>query len=77
MATKFKGTLEQLKDLIQGNGFVSDWSHDDPAKYVFRSRNGAILNWWGATSTIQFQGEPDERARIEAIFTDRAHRTLR
>jgi predicted nucleotide-binding protein len=67
---KFKGTFEQLKEFIQSRGFEGDWSHDDPAKYVFRSRNGAILNWWGATSTIQFQGDSDDRARLEAIFAD-------
>ena len=70
MPAKFKGTIEQLKDLIEGKGFAGDWSHDHPAKYVFRSRNGAILNWWGAHGTVQFQGDPADRTRLEAIFVD-------
>lgn len=72
MARKFKDTLEHLKEFIEASGFVGDWSSEGAGKYVLRSRNGGVLNWWGATGTLQFQGEPNDLARLEAAFGDSA-----
>src|SRR5258706_1757260 len=66
-----KALLTSLRAFVEKSGFDGDWS-DGPGKYVFRSRNGAILNWWGAHGTVQFQGEPTDRSRLEAIFGDGA-----
>ena len=52
---KFRGDFAELEVRVSALGYVGEWSEDD-GKRVFRSEDGAILNWWPSTGTLQVQG---------------------
>ena len=60
----FSGTVEELKALVNEVGSRGDWSETEHG-YQFRSKNGAILNWFPSTGTIQYQGPKTAREGLE------------
>ena len=52
---KFRGDFAELEIRVSALGYVGEWSEDD-GKWAFRSEDGAILNWWPSTGTLQIQG---------------------
>ncbi len=65
MGSKFKGSVEGLKALIEAAGLAGKWSEQRQGRYTFKSENGGILNWWTSTGTIQFQGDDTAKAVLE------------
>ena len=66
---KFHGTLEELKTLVASLGYRGEWIDDDE-KRVFRSADGALLNWWPSTHTWQAQGPSTVKTTLNtAILT--------
>lgn len=63
--TKFHGSLDELKAAVENTNLDGTWSEKD-GKTEFRSKGGAILNWWPKTGTLQFQGNKTESERLEA-----------
>ena len=63
MASQFHGTADELKAAVAqvANG---DWTEKD-GKLTFRSKKGAILNFWQSNGTLQFQGKADVRTDFE------------
>ncbi len=55
MPEKFNGSIDELKKLIATAQITGEWQ-EVAGKYVFRSREGGILNWWESNKTIQYQG---------------------
>ena len=53
--TKYRGEFGELKGLVKQLGYSGEWSGDDK-KRVFRSNDGALLNWWPSTGTLDTQG---------------------
>ena len=72
MAQKFEGTIDELKEKVEQAGISGSWDDDGNGKYTFRSEKKGVLNWWPSRGTINFQGQPDARARLEAVFEDSA-----
>jgi predicted nucleotide-binding protein len=71
MTTKFKGTIDALKARIEGAGINGKWS-DDGKKHSFRSDEGALLNWWPSTGTVNFQGKEEAMLALEAAVSSSA-----
>ncbi len=61
---KFHGEFSELKTYVARLGHTGQWSEDN-GKKVFRGKDGAVLNWWPSTGTLQFQGEQSARNRLE------------
>lgn len=69
---KFTGDLDQLKTHIKWLCRDAVWSG---VRNHFQCRfpNGAVLNWWRSTGTLQVQG-PDEPA---AVLEEQLYRLVR
>lgn len=72
MASNFGGTIEELTAKIAAAGISGDWSHDELGKHCFRSKKGGLLNFWPSKGTLQFQGKPEPKGELEAVFADGA-----
>lgn len=62
---KFKGSIEELQAAVADAGITGTWSDEAGGKHSFRSKDGGVLNWWPATGTLQFQGQPDAKLALE------------
>jgi hypothetical protein len=68
---KFRGSLEELQNIVIRCAIPGKWSfHKKNRFYRFQAATGAILNWWPATGTINFQGHDPEQ--FEALFLEHA-----
>ena len=66
---KYRGEFSGLKTLVAGLDCQGEWT-DDGRKKVFRCDDGAILNWWSSTGTLQYQGPGDAKLKLrEAVST--------
>lgn len=77
MATKFKGSIDELKRRVEKSGFAGTWSGDTQGKYSLRIDAGGVLNWWPSTGTIQIQGASLEtKNAIEIAIAERKAEAL-
>ncbi len=67
MARKFKGSIEQLKAVVEMTGSSGEWLDKGRGYWQFRGNDNAILNWWQSSGTITFQGPVVERQEFEVI----------
>ncbi|WP_434348549.1 TIR domain-containing protein [Myxococcus virescens] len=67
----YAGTKDDLNDILKSAGFTGTWK-EEGEKYVFRSNQGAIINWWPATKkkTLQVQGDPTDAAKLKKALAD-------
>ena len=65
----FRGEFTEFQTLVSDLGYIGHWV-DGGGKYVFRSEDGAVLNWWPATGTIQVQGQEEARKKLECAISD-------
>ncbi len=65
---KFHGDFGELETHVSASGYVGEWSQDN-GKRVFRSKDGAILNWWASTGTLQAQGPKESRIQLEKALS--------
>ena len=63
--TKFPGKIEDLQALIASLGIDGEWSELPNQNHHFMTPDGAVLNWWPKTKTVQFQGPPKIKAAFE------------
>ena len=69
MHIKFYGTYNELAKIIANSGYLGAWYQQAPEdRPTFRFNNGAILNWWIKTGTIQFQGKREAREEVIEVF---------
>jgi len=61
---KFRGTIDDLMKLVEASGIEGQWTGPDGKKFAFRTLDGAILNWWIETKTVQFQGPAEAKDRL-------------
>ena len=61
---KFQGDLQELKNHVAELGRHGEWTGSGD-KWVFRCEDGAILNWWPSTGTLQCQGPSDARTKLQ------------
>ena len=63
---KHKGSFEDLKTMVRGVGREITSSGLSGNAYQIKTEDGAILNWYESTGTVQFQGKPEAKAKLEA-----------
>ena len=68
MACKFYGTFKELKGIIEEIGYLGGWRKKSGQKKTFLVNNGAILNWWVETGSINFQGPSESKEEFENII---------
>jgi predicted nucleotide-binding protein len=67
---KHTGSFEDLQAIVRAVGFVIDETEDKGNCKQIRTRDGAILNWFESTGTLQFQGKKVPKEKLEnAIAT--------
>lgn len=69
MPPKFKGSLDELKAVIEAAGIEGEWKAEAGSKYSFRSQDDGVLNWWPGTGTVQLQGQNAGKAALEAALS--------
>jgi predicted nucleotide-binding protein len=68
MPAQFTGDLDDLKSAVDKTGFKGEWRACGNGQHQFRAREGAQLNWWESSGTINFSGKQDRRERLrEAV----------
>jgi len=63
---KHKGSFEDLKTMVRGVGREITSSGLSGNAYQIKTEDGAILNWYESTGTVQFQGKPEAKAKLES-----------
>jgi len=69
MNLKFYGSLRELSKIIDSLEFRGGWVK--PAqrnKKVFRFNNGALMNWWPSSGSINFQGNIESKEQVQAVL---------
>lgn len=61
---KYRGDFQDLQELVSSLGYPGEWSDIENGKQ-FRCENGAILNWYIRTGTLQCQGTRDGREQLQ------------
>ena len=62
---KYKGTREELIEKIQSLGYGVE-VRETGAAIQFKTTDGAILNWYSGTGTVNFQGDASASTQLEA-----------
>lgn len=62
---KHKGTFEDLKTLVRGVG--REITHSGPSgnSHQIKTGDGAVINWFESTGTVQFQGATAAKKKLE------------
>ncbi len=72
MPRKFHGTYKELQQIVSEAGIDGYWSavHSGKtlSKYVFKSEDGGIINWWLKGGTLQTQGKADAKMVLDAAL---------
>ena len=63
---KHKGTFEDLKTLVRGVGREITHSGPSGSAHQIKTEDGAVLNWFESTGTVQFQGASEAKKKLEA-----------
>ncbi len=61
---KFKGTREELIAKVQSLGYAVE-TRDTASAVQIKTTDGAILNWYTSTGTINFQGDATGSAQLK------------
>jgi hypothetical protein len=64
MSDKFIGFDAALRELVIATGIKGEWRALGD-KIQFRAHDGAILNWWPKTKTINFQGSGSPASELK------------
>lgn len=67
---KFHGTLDDLQTLVGATDIPGVWRELLDGHYQFRTRQGAVLNWWSSTQTVHFQGAPCAVKGLQKALSD-------
>jgi hypothetical protein len=67
MKRKFRGTFEELQELVATTGIDGEWL-DQTQVTQYRAKSRAILNFWKSTGTVNFQGRPVAAEELEAAM---------
>ena len=65
---KFRGTYQELQDKVLLTGINGEWRELNNGQKQYKTEDGATLNWWESSKTIQFQGADDVKAELENAF---------
>ena len=67
MTLKFLGDYVKLKKCVSRTGVLGHWRELKNGHKQFRTKGGAVLNWWESSRTIHFQGR-DPAMKFERDF---------
>lgn len=70
---RFLGSYQQLQAIVSITGSPGSWELMQAGYWRFMCRDGAILNWWPSTGTVNFQGPLAERQAFELALIDVAY----
>jgi predicted nucleotide-binding protein len=62
---KHQGSKDELLIIIKGCGFAILDTRDQEHGYQIRTQEGAIINWFPKTGTVQLQGKKEAVARLK------------
>ena len=65
---KYKGSREDLISKIQSLGYVLE-EREIASGVQIKTQNGAIINWYPGTGTIQYQGDVEARTTLEGALS--------
>jgi predicted nucleotide-binding protein len=65
--SQFKGSYQELQDQVLLTGIDGEWK-DLGNQKQYKAENGAVLNWWETSKTIQFQGDKAAAAEFSEVF---------
>jgi hypothetical protein len=71
MKLTFVGNRARLKKCVSRTDFTGQWRELGNGHWQFRTKGGAVLNWWKSSGTIQFQGQ-DPQLRFQRAFISAA-----
>lgn len=60
---EFSGAFEGLEGLVREIGYVGQWNDITDGKQ-FKSRDGAIFNWYSSTGRLLFQGKKEAQENV-------------
>jgi len=67
------GNFKVLRYAVKRTGIQGEWTKDkDENQYQFLAENGAVLNYWKSTGTINFQGSELAADELKAMVLRRA-----
>jgi hypothetical protein len=67
MKKKFRGTFEELQELVATTRIDGEWI-DQTQVTQYRADSAAILNFWSSTKTVNFQGPSLAAKELEAAM---------
>jgi predicted nucleotide-binding protein len=65
--SKFHGSLDELKSLVDKVGLQGQWNDLSNGGHSFRAKSGEIVNWWPSKGTLQFQGQNKESFEVSLM----------
>lgn len=68
MPLKIRCEIAELKAMVDMTGASGQWSEKGAGHWQFRADDGAVLNWWQSSGTLNFQGPLEARQEFEQIF---------
>src|SRR5947209_1059580 len=69
MSIHFGGEYDDLKRIVASLQIPGEWSEPANGCLQFRTRHGAILNWYLTTGTINFQGPEAAKTKLQGRLT--------
>jgi hypothetical protein len=67
MTLQFLGDYAKLKKCVSRTGVTGEWREFKNGHKQFRTKGGAIINWWQSSGTVLFQGQ-DPGMKFEQGF---------
>jgi hypothetical protein len=65
MASRFSGTIEELKAKLVSLESDGSWAQINLNQCQFRHIDGCVMNWFPSTGSINFQGKPAGRDSLQ------------
>ena len=69
MATRYTGKIEDLKTALASLANDGEWVEVNPNQHQFRHSNGAIMNWFPTTGSLNYQGRPAGRDPLKEMVS--------
>lgn len=63
---KHKGSFEDLQTMVRGVGREIIYAGTSGSAHQIKTSDGAVLNWYESTGTLQFQGKREAKCRLES-----------
>lgn len=67
---KHKGSIDDLRSMIGSAGFTVASCDEKGSARQIRTEEGAIVNWYPSTGTVQYQGDKEESSRLKNALSD-------